>query len=87
MNENYKNWILLQEDLRTPYMIDVGGQSRYESNMVGYCIVKAKNRKEAIKYIYWLFGSMPDKRPKTIVEPMVVEVKELKFNPPEIIYK
>lgn len=78
-----KTWILLNEDLTTPYMVDVGGNNKFETNNVMYVIVKAKNRAEAKKFMRWTHESL---RSKTIIDPMVIEVTELTFKPAKIEY-
>lgn len=84
MEENgMKTWILLQEDLKTPHMVDVGGQSQFESNKVMFVIVKAKNREDAKKFMRWTHESLRD---KVIIDPMVIEVTELVFKPAKIEY-
>ena len=84
MEENgMKTWILLQEDLKTPHLVDVGGNNKFETNNVMYVIVKAKNRVEAKKFMRWTHESL---RSKTIVDPMVVEVTDLRFRPAKIDY-
>ena len=82
---NEKTWILLNEDMKTPYLFNVGGASRYDEHRVGYCVVKAKDRKEAIKYFNWFLGSI-EIRPRAILDPMVIELKSLDFTPAKIIY-
>ena len=76
-----KIWILLDEDLKTPYFSDIGGQSQFESNKVMPLIVAAKTREEAIKFFKWA----PVKKNATILEPMVVEA-DVYFKPAKIIY-
>lgn len=78
-----KNWILLNPDLKTPRLIDVGGNSQYESNPIMYCIVKATDRQEAIKFMHWIHESL---RSEMIIEPMVVEITGLEFKPATIHY-
>lgn len=82
--EKLKTWILLDQDLKTPTLVNVGGNSQYEINCVGYCIVKAKDRKEAIQFMHWFHSEL---RNVTIVEPMVVEVKNIDFTPAKIEYE
>lgn len=81
--EKLRTWILLQEDLKTPWLFNIGGNSAFENNYVGYCIVKAKDREEAMKFMHWVNDEL---RSVTIIEPMVVEVKNLEFTPPRIEY-
>ena len=76
-DENLKLWILLSEDLKTPYFLDIGGQN----NKVMPLVVLAKTREEAVKFFKWA----PVKRSAIIVEPMVVEA-EVYFKPAKIIY-
>ena len=76
-----KIWILLDEDLKTPYFSDIGGQNQFESNKVMPLIVVAKTREEAIKFFKWT----PVKKNATILEPMVVEA-DVYFKPAKIIF-
>lgn len=80
-DENLKLWILLNEDLKTPYFSDIGGQSQFESNKVMPLVMLAKTREEAIKFFKWA----PVKKNATIIEPMVVEA-EVYFKPAKIMY-
>lgn len=75
-----KIWMLLDEDLKTPYFSDISGQNQ-ESNKVMPLIVAAKTREEAIKF----FKLAPVKKNATILEPMVVEA-DVYFKPAKIIY-
>ena len=79
--EENKIWILLDEDLKTPYFSDIGGQNQFESNKVMPLIVAAKTREEAIKFFKWA----PVKKNATILEPMVVEA-DVYFKPAKIVY-
>ena len=76
-----KIWILLDEDLKTPYFSDIGGQNQFESNKVMPLIVAAKTREEAIKF----FKLAPVKKNATILGVMVVEA-DIYFKPPKIIF-
>lgn len=76
-----KIWILLDEDLKTPYFSDIGGQNQFESNKVMPLIVAAKTREEAIKYFKWA----PVKKNETILGVMVVEA-DVYFKPAKIIF-
>ena len=76
-----KIWILLDEDLKTPYFSDIGGQNQFESNKVMPLIVAAKTREEAIKFFKWA----PVKKNESILEPMVVEA-DVYFKPAKIMY-
>lgn len=78
-----KNWILLNTDLKTPRLIDIGGNDKFDSNSVMYCIVKAADRQEAIKFMHWIHESL---RNEVIIEPMVVEIKNIEFQPAKICY-
>lgn len=78
-----KNWILLNTDLKTPRLIDIGGNDKFDSNPVMYCIVKATDRQEAIKFMHWIHESL---RSEVILEPMVVEIKSMEFQPAKICY-
>ena len=78
--EENKIWILLDEDLKTPYFSDISGQNQ-ESNKVMPLIVAAKTREEAIKFFKWA----PVKKNATILEPMVVEA-DVYFKPAKIVY-
>lgn len=78
-----KKWILLNQDLKTPRLIDIGGNSQFDSNQVMYCIVKAADRQEAIKFMHWIHSSL---RSEVILEPMVVEITNLDFRPATITY-
>ena len=51
--EGMKTWILLNEDLKTPHLVDVGGASQFDSNHVMYVIVQANSREEAKKFMKW----------------------------------
>lgn len=82
-NTDKKIWILLNEDLKTPHMVDVGGQHRFETNNVMFVIVQAETREEAKKFMRWTHESL---RSKVIIDPMVVEITELKFRPARIEY-
>ena len=79
-DENLKLWMLLDEDLKTPYFSDISGQNQ-ESNKVMPLIVAAKTREEAIKF----FKLAPVKKNATILEPMVVEA-DVYFKPAKIVY-
>lgn len=79
--EENKIWILLDEDLKTPYFSDIGGQNQFESNKVMPLIVAAKTREEAIKFFKWA----PVKKNESILEPMVVEA-DVYFKPAKIMY-
>jgi hypothetical protein len=79
--EENKIWILLDEDLKTPYFTDIGDQSQFESNKVMPLIVAAKTREEAIKFLKWA----PVKKNATILEPMVVKA-DVHFKPAKIIF-
>lgn len=81
LKEENKIWILLDEDLKTPYFSDIGGQNQFESNKVMPLIVAAKTREEAIKFFKWA----PVKKNATILEPMVVEAG-VYFKPAKIVY-
>ena len=80
-DKNLKLWILLNEDLKTPYFSDIGGQSQFESNKVMPLVMLAKTREEAIKFFKWA----PVRKNATIIEPMVVEA-EVYFKPAKIVY-
>lgn len=82
-NNNMKTWILLNEDLKTPHLVDVGGQSMFESNHAMFVVVQAKNREEAKKFMKWTHNTLQN---KVIIDPMVVEVTELNFKPAKIEY-
>ena len=75
------NIFILDEDLKTPYFSDIGGQNQFESNKVMPLIVAAKTREEAIKF----FKLAPVKKNATILEPMVVEA-DVYFKPAKIVY-
>lgn len=47
------------------------------------CIVKATDRQEAIKFMHWIHESL---RSEVILEPMVVEIKSMEFQPAKICY-
>ena len=81
--EGMKTWILLNEDLKTPHLVDVGGASQFDSNHVMYVIVQANSREEAKKFMKWGYASI---RSKTIIDPMVVEITDLRYNPARIEY-
>ena len=81
LKEENKIWILLDEDLKTPYFSDIGGQNQFESNKVMPLIVAAKTREEAIKF----FKLAPVKKNATILGVMVVEA-DIYFKPPKIIF-
>ena len=57
--KDMKAWILLEEDLFTPCLVDVGGNSQFDSNKVMYVIVRAKTREEAKKFMRWTHESFP----------------------------
>lgn len=73
-----KNWILLNTDLKTPRLLDIGGEGQFDSSQVMYCIVRASSRKEAIIVMKRILPSLRD---EGILEPMVAEVKALEFTP------
>lgn len=90
MSEELKTWILLREDCKTPKLFTIfhGGRSLESTSTYTYCIVKARDRTSAKSTMNELIRHlMPHEYDKiTIMDPMIVEVRELVFTPPTIIY-
>lgn len=88
MNEELKTWILLREDCKTPKLFTIFHGARSSEPTYTYCIVKARNRTSAKSTMNELIRHLtPHEYDKiTIMDPMIVEVRELVFTPPTIIY-
>ena len=88
MNEELKTWILLREDCKTPKLFTIFPGRRSLEPTYTYCIIKARDRTGAKRTMNELIRHLtPHEYDKiTIMDPMIVEVRELVFTPPTIIY-